>query len=192
MVAHEIRYQKALWRGDADTALVEARAIAVKLTAPALRGYRALWYYLAGAATWSMSKGPNDAHQQAAREQFNEAMKAAPNVGWLWQLAKAEAADEAAEVDVVDQDAIAQVERLETVLLAMGTANVRAFAKKAKRILKNLAKTETFEEGQRELGELLGFAAGSEESEASPDPWWPGETYPPGECRLLRFCLGRP
>lgn len=176
VVAHEIRYQKALWMGDADTALVEARAIVAKLTAPELRGYRALWHYLAGAAAWSMSKVPNDAHQRTAREQFTEAMKAAPNVGWLSRIAKAESADEAAEANVVDQDAIAQVEQLETVLLAMGTANDRAFEKKAKRILKNLAKSETFEEGQRELGELLGFTAGNEGSDAAPDPWWLGET----------------
>lgn len=176
VVAHEIRYQKALWMGDAGTALIEARAITAKLTAPELRGYRALWHYLAGAAAWSMSKAPNDAHRQAAREQFSEAMKAAPQVGWLSRLAKAESADEAAEAEIVDQDAITQVERLETVLLAMGTANDRAFEKKAKRILKNLGKPETFEEGQRELGELLGFTAGNEESDAAPDPWWLGET----------------
>lgn len=176
VVAREIRYQKALWRGDADTALIEARAITAKLTAPELRGYRAWWHYLAGAAAWSMSKAPNDAHQRAAREQFAEATKAAPNVGWLSRLARAESADEAAEAEVVDQDAIAQVERLETVLLGMGTANDRAFEKKVQRILKNLAESNTFEEGQRELGELLGFVAGNDESDAAPDPWWLGET----------------
>ncbi|WP_447406511.1 hypothetical protein, partial [Clostridium perfringens] len=78
--------------------------------------------------------------------------------------------------EIVDEDAIVQVERLEATLLAMGTANDRAFEKKAKRILKNLVKPETFEEGQRELGELLGFTAGNGESDAAPDPWWLGET----------------
>ncbi|WP_314716970.1 DEAD/DEAH box helicase [Sphingobium yanoikuyae] len=176
VVAREVRYQKALWMGDAETALVEAKAITAKLTAPELRGYRALWHYLAGAVAWSMSKKSNDSHQQMAREQFGEAMKAAPNVGWLARLAKAESAAEAAETELVDQDAIAQVERLEAVLLAMGTANDRAFEKKAKRTLKNLAKPETFEEGQRELGELLGFIPGNQETDAAPDPWWLGET----------------
>ncbi|MER9965583.1 DEAD/DEAH box helicase [Mesorhizobium sp. M0060] len=176
VVAHEVRYSKALWMGDADTALVEARAITAKLTAPELRGYRALWHYLAGAVAWSMSKAANDAPQQAAREQFSEAMRAAPAVGWLARLAKAQSADEATEAEIVDEDAIVQVERLEAALLAMGTANDRAFEKKAKRILKNLGKPETFEEGHRELGELLGFVAGNEESDAAPDPWWLGET----------------
>lgn len=176
VVTHEIRYQKALWMGDAGTALTEARIITAKLIAPELRGYRALWHYLAGAAAWSMSKAPNDAHQRAAREQFREAMKAAPQVGWLSRLANAESVDEAVEAETVDQDALTQVERLETVLLSMGTANDRAFEKTAKRILKNLGKPKYFEEGQRELGELLGFTAGNEESDAAPDPWWLGET----------------
>lgn len=176
VVAHEVRYAKALWMGDVDTALVQARAITAKLTAPELRGYRALWHYLAGAVAWSMSKTANDSHQQTAREQFAEAMKAAPGVGWLARLAKAQSTEEAAESDVVDEDAIVQVEQLEATLLAMGTANDRAFEKKAKRILKNVGKLETFEEGQRELGELLGFIAGNDESDAAPDPWWLGET----------------
>lgn len=176
VVAHEVRYSRALWMGDSETAFIEARAITAKLTAPELRGYRALWHYLAGAVAWSMSKSPNDAHQKTAREQFAEAMKAAPGVGWLARLAKAQSTDEAAESEIVDEDAIVQVERLEAMLLAMGTAHDRAFEKKAKRILKNLGKPETFEEGQRELGELLGFVSGNEESDAAPDPWWLGET----------------
>lgn len=176
VVAHEVRYSKALWMGDADTALLEARAVVAKLTAPELRGYRALWHYLAGSVAWSLSKAADDAHQQTAREQFAEAMKAAPSVGWLARLGKAHSSEEASESEIVDEDAITQVERLEATLLAMGTANDRAFEKKAKRILKNLVKPETFEDGQRELGELLGFNAGNAESDAAPDPWWLGET----------------
>lgn len=176
VVVHEVRYSKALWMGDTDTALTEARAITSKLTAPELRGYRALWHYLAGSLAWSMSKAANDAHQRTAREQFREAMKAAPNVSWLARLAKAQSTDQAAEAEIVDEDANAQVDRLETALLKMGTANDRTFEKKAARIINNLGKPETFEEGQRELGDLLGFTTGNEKSDAAPDPWWLGET----------------
>jgi hypothetical protein len=176
VVALEVGYSKALWMGDTETALIKARTITAKLTAPELRGYRALWHYLAGAVAWSMYKAANDGHQQMAREQFSEAMKAAPGVGWLARLAKAQSTQDAAESQIVDEDAIVQVERLETALLAMGTANDRAFEKKVKRILQNVGKPTTFEEGQRELGELLGFNAGNAESDAAPDPWWLGET----------------
>lgn len=61
-------------------------------------------------------------------------------------------------------------------LLAMGTANDRAFEKKARRILRNLGVASTFEEGQRELGEILGLRPGNAESDAAPDPWWLGDT----------------
>lgn len=176
VVAHEVRYSKALWMGDADTALLEARAVIAKLTAPELRGYRALWHYLAGSVAWSMSKAFDDAHKKTAREQFGEAMKAAPSVGWLARLAQAQSSEDPSESEIVDRDTIAQVERLEAALLAMGTANDRAFEKKAKRILKHLVEPETFEEGQRELGELLGFNAGNAETDAAPDPWWLGDT----------------
>ena len=58
------------------------------------------------------------ADQQSAREQFEEAMKTAPGVGWLARLAKAQSTHEAAEAVSVDEDAIVQVERLEASLLA--------------------------------------------------------------------------
>lgn len=175
VVPHEIRYQKAIWSGNYSAALVEARAVVTQLTAPELRGYRALWHYLAGAASWQLSASADDAHQLAAREQFEEAMKAAPNVAWLARLASAKVAEDAAEVEIVDQETVAQVEKLESRLLGMGTASDRLFERKAKRILRNLSKPETFEEGQRELGELLGFDAGNSEDDAAPDPWWLGE-----------------
>ena len=45
VVAHEVRYQRAIWSGDYERALREAREITAKLKGPELRGYRALWHY---------------------------------------------------------------------------------------------------------------------------------------------------
>ena len=73
-------------------------------------------------------------------------------------------------------DVTSQVERLEGVLLAMGTAHDMKFEKKAKEIFEGLAEPETFEEAQHQLGELLGFVAGNGNSDAEPDPWWLGDT----------------
>ena len=56
------------------------------------------------------------------------------------------------------------------------TASDHKFEKRAKAILDALASPKTFEEGQRQLGELLGFFAGNCEGDAAPDPWWLGET----------------
>lgn len=175
IVSHEVKYQKALWMGDKDQALIESKAILAKLTAPELRGYRALWHYLAGAVSWSMSTDAGDAYAQGAREQFSAAMRAAPSVSWLSQLAQATGSAGEAEV-APDHDLTAQVEQMEALLLAMGTANDRKFEKRAALILNNLAKAGTFEEGQRQLGELLGFNAGKIEADASPDPYWLGKT----------------
>ena len=173
---HEVLYQKALWMADKQKAYQEARKIVSMLTAPELRGYRALWHYLAGAAAWSMSTDSNGNYQHIAREQFAEARDAAPYVGWLAQLARDEPLEQTAGTEISDQDIIAQVERLEEILLKMGTASDQNFEKKARRILENLNTSAGFEEGQRELGELLGFIAGNIEADASPDPWWLGAT----------------
>ena len=175
VVGHEIGYQSALWAGDPETALVEARAVLAKLTAPELRGYRALWHYLAGSAAWSASSRPDDGHRRLAREQYGAALKAAPAVAWLARLARAGLATEAAEAEVSDVEVVGQVDRLEALLLRMGTTNDRKFEAKAKRILTNLGRASTFEEGHRELGELLGFTVGNDESDAAPDPWWLGD-----------------
>lgn len=175
-VKHEVLYQKALWMGDKQQAYQEARKIVSKLTAQELRGYRALWHYLAGAAARSMSTSENDDYQSIAREQFTEAMNAAPFVAWLAQLARDELLEETTGDAIPDQDIIAQVERLEEILLGMGTASDQRFEKKVRRILENINTSASFEEGQRELGELLGFIAGKVETDASPDPWWLGAT----------------
>ena len=42
--------------------------------------------------------------------------------------------------------------------------------------MEGLAGEADFEHAHRQLGELLGFIAGKEESDGSPDPWWLGKT----------------
>jgi hypothetical protein len=175
VVSHEVRYQKALWSGDFERALTEARAVTAKLKAPGLRGYRALWHYLAGSVSQMLTVKPGDGYATAAREQFAAAKDAAPSVPWLANLMRADAVADGDADDGPSVDVNAQVERLERVLLALGTASDHNFEKRAKSILEALAVPGTFEEGQRQLGELLGFVAGNDKSDAAPDPWWLGE-----------------
>ena len=52
-VTDEIKYQKVLWGGNHVEALDRAERVIGRLTDPALRGYRALWHYLAGNAAKS-------------------------------------------------------------------------------------------------------------------------------------------
>ncbi|WP_216635618.1 helicase C-terminal domain-containing protein, partial [Croceicoccus bisphenolivorans] len=174
-VSHEVRYQKAIWSGDYERALEEARSATAKLTAPELGGYRALWHYLAGSASQRLSKSPGDGPAKLALEQFRAAKDAAPNVPWLAQLSRGEATDAVSAEIGADAEINVQVERIEAMLLALGTASNHKFEKRAKEILDAIADPDAFEEGQRKLGELLGFTAGNGKGDADPDPWWLGE-----------------
>ena len=49
-VPQEIEYQKRLWQGDYEVALDYAERVLGGLASTELRGYRALWHYLAGSA----------------------------------------------------------------------------------------------------------------------------------------------
>lgn len=51
-VPFELDYQYAMWRGDYAAALEACRKILAELKDSELRGYRALWSYLAGSAAW--------------------------------------------------------------------------------------------------------------------------------------------
>ena len=51
-VGHEIEFQERLSQCDYEAALAAAESVLAGLTAPELRGYRALWHYLAGSAAW--------------------------------------------------------------------------------------------------------------------------------------------
>ena len=132
VVTHEVRYQKAIWSSDYERALTEARAVTAGLKATELRGYRALWHYLAGSASQSLSAQPGDSAERVAREQFLAAKGAAPSVPWLAPLARGVAANENGKSEGVSVDVNVQVERLEGVLLALGTASNHQFEKRAK------------------------------------------------------------
>ncbi len=174
-VPHEVLFQRAMWQGHYMQALAEARQVIAILNAKSLGGYRALWHYLAGSAAQKLSTAQGDGHEKVAHEQFSEALKSAPSVPWLVQLVSGgQTPKEEDHGHSVDE--ISQVERLESVLLAMGTATNKKFEKKAKSILDGLMDPACFEEAQRQLGELLGFVAGNGRGDADPDPWWLSDT----------------
>src|SRR5690606_37280078 len=49
-VKHDIRYLRAMWQGDFATAFDHCRDVLATINSPNLKGYRALWNYLAGCA----------------------------------------------------------------------------------------------------------------------------------------------
>jgi hypothetical protein len=173
-VPHEIAYQMAQWDEDYGVALKEARQVITKLNAPSLNGYRAMWHYLAGSVAQRLSTVDADQYSKTAREQFSKAKSSAPSVPWLAQLASGRSDPLAKVSPSTTMEVSVQVEKLEGVLLSLGTSDDKKFEKRAKVILEGLAKPNSFEEAQRQLGELLGFDAGNSNGDADPDPWWFG------------------
>ncbi|SFO40696.1 Helicase C-terminal domain-containing protein [Cohaesibacter marisflavi] len=175
IVKHEVIFQEALWNNDDESALASARTILGGLNHPDLRGYRALWHYLAGSAALRLSEDDGDGQSKAAQEQFEKAKKAAPSVSWLNTLARIVSAHEDGPEDDQRPETLKQVELLEKQFLALGTATNAKFEKRVAKIQKEILSPETFETAQVDLGKLLGFSSGNDESDAAPDPWWLGE-----------------
>lgn len=170
-VKYEIDYQTSLWRGDYTSAVGFAEQALGELTSPDVRGYRALWHYLAGSAAHLGARSGGAALESKGRSHFAEAYKCAPDIPWLAEFARREA-PETLDADVADLALQQQVERLAAELSRLGPTHERKFATLEKEILQGLEHPDTFERAQVQLGNLLGFIAGKQESEGSPDPWW--------------------
>lgn len=169
-VKYEIEYQTSLWRGDYPRALGFAEQALSKLTSSDVRGYRALWHYLAGSAAYLGAKSVGGLKTKG-RSHFAEAYKCAPDIPWLSEFARKEA-PEALNAEAADPALQQQVERLAAELSRLGSTHERKFASLEREILQGLSHPDTFEQAQVHLGNLLGFIAGKQESEGSPDPWW--------------------
>lgn len=171
VVKFETEYQTALWRGDYEKALECAESVLGGLIASELRGYRALWNYLAGSAASIGAKSGLISLDAKARYHFSQAYKCAPDIRWLAEFARKELPElklEAEKEHALKQ----QVERISVELVRLGKTHDREFVKLEKKILTNLRVPESFEEAQVELGKLMGFISGKREEEGSPDPWW--------------------
>ena len=150
----------------------KAKLVLAELKAPELRGYRALWHYMAGSAAFLGAKHqPGIGLEQVSEEQFRQAMKAAAHLPWTAALLPKRGSVDLPEVDLELAD---QVERLEAQLLSLGTAHDRKFVQVEREILDGLASNTKFEAAHERLGRLLGFVSGNDESDAAPDPWWLG------------------
>lgn len=170
-VSWEVDYQTYMWRSDFMAAIGAAERVLGLLRSPELRGYRALWAYLAGSAAHLAAIAGNVGMDQKARQYFESAYKSAPDISWLTKFARRQIPT-VVEASEDDTDILTQVECIGSELARLGTLHDRAFAAKEKEILEGLLNPDTFELAQVELGKILGFSSGKIESEGSPDPWW--------------------
>lgn len=171
VVAQEIAWQTSMWNEDYVKAHEAARDVLGGLTDIGLRGYRALWHYLAGAAAELAASEGEAGFESHARTQYRKAKEAAIGIPWLIALARGNSVTPSDEEQ--DQTIIMlQVEQLEAQLVKLGTVHNREFSAREKEIREGLKDGNKFEHAQVLLGEHLGFSAGKRESDASPDPWW--------------------
>ncbi len=173
-IAHELEYQYAIWAGDYIKALDACRKVLAELTDADLKGYRALWNYLAGAAAWLSHHHGMTTDKSSPKIYFSEAQKASQAIRWLATLSRTIDISDVPKDAIVGSRTVPLIERLEGVLDRLGTTYDSSFAKEEKFILKNLesGKSRQFEEAHMKLGEILGFDAGNIETPGAPDPWW--------------------
>lgn len=174
VVKDEITYQEAIWNKDFAGALNSARAILGHLNHENLRGYRALWYYLAGSTALRLSSTPSDTHALTAKDYFNRAKSCAPSLSWLNSLARELGTDVLQPDTPANLELKHQIEAISRQFIECGLATNHKFEKRVNRIIEGFLRPDKFEQAQVELGLLLGFTAGNEESDAAPDPWWLG------------------
>jgi Helicase C-terminal domain len=171
-VAHEIEYQHCLWNSDFVGALESCRSVLAILTDPDLKGYRALWYYLAGSTAYLGARNEIESLDSTAREYFSESSKAAPGLPWLNKLSHYRQDPDSQAL--VNNETLVIVENMEQVLENLGTVHNRKYDEKEKLILDGISSSEAkqFENAHMELGTLLGYDAGNKETNGAPDPWW--------------------
>ena len=172
VVGWEVEFQERLWQGDYEAALGCAERVLGSLTLPELRGYRAIWHYLAGSSAWLGAANGVAGLNVKARAHFGRAKEAATSIPWLVALARYQ--PDSVEVAADNAILLGQIERVEATLAQLGTVHDRAFAKREKQILEGLSSTEKgpFEQAHKLLGEMIGFDADKKELDGSPDPWW--------------------
>jgi hypothetical protein len=173
-VKHEVDYQIAIWNGDFISALDAARKVITELNDSELRGYRALWYYLAGCAAYDVYRLGENSLLHIAQEYFKLAQNATMTIRWLNDLSRIKALNIDNNELEIDPNLVNLIERMESIIEKLGTVHDRKFADREKEILDGINQKESkkFEHSHMLLGELLGFESGNKETDGSPDPWW--------------------
>lgn len=169
-VSSEISYQMATWQGDFAGALDSATTVLSNTKNPDLRGYRALWNYLAGSAAHLAHARGQLSSSDREKAHFAAAKNAAIGLRWLIDLGTQKTGR--ASDSNLETSSIEQIEAVQRRIMELGLSQDRRYASKEREIRVGLSENTSFEAAQVSLGILLGLDARKIESDGSPDPWW--------------------
>jgi hypothetical protein len=171
-VRDEVAFSYAMTRGDYPRAVDHAVQVAEKLSGKAVESYRAWWYYQAGAAGWMGSHAFNRPDMlDRAQDLFRRAAAASSTVHWFATLAYSQpGATSAPDVARVDLKA---AERIHAKLRSIGFYGT-GLNKQEEMLNARLgsASHTQWEEGLKQLGNLLGFDARHPGGTNDPDSVW--------------------
>ena len=167
----ELKFQYAVWKKDYKSAFDYANNIIGILNAPALKGYKCFWNYMAGCIAYYLFQNGQVEYKAAGAQHLSEALKENISIRWLSGLSEKLFSVESDTIEDTDFffDCIEQVEKIFTLL-----PTPQKIEKKIKSILNDLKSFDgkEFERGHKELGELLGFISENPNSTGAPDPYW--------------------
>jgi hypothetical protein len=163
--ALEVQAWQAAWRGDLEEASNLAGQAADELHGEAVAAYRCLWMYLA--ASWSTAGAGSDTDQAHALSLRQNAEACARHLSWRPRLMPQDIPRE------LPGEYGEREERAVALLLDLGLRGLR-FEKRLDAIASLIADqhANSFEEGLRALGELLGFESVRPTGSAQPDGAW--------------------
>lgn len=168
----EVEYQYDLWRKDYASALTHAGAVVDQLGGDKLAGYRALWSYFAGSASYLQGVAAGDKLAlDSAAARFRSASQAVRNVSWFAQLSHEMDAQWMAEEPPLLLTLAAEF--VYEYILSLGVQGKkfeRALADLSDDIEQNQA--DRFDRAVVELGRMLGFHAEKPEGNGAPDGVW--------------------
>jgi Rad3-related DNA helicase len=174
----EVTYGYRLWNGDYKAAAEIAKGLADGVTAGGLDAYRAWWSYLAGAGYALLAKDAGDPKLEQISENYTSVARAAAGFsswyGTLHGPSAGTTGPTAKGPSLADSES---AEGIQETLARLGLRGIRfdQFLAETKRFLGS-TKADTFHEGLRRLGEMLGWDAFVPGGEGEPDVVWRNDT----------------
>lgn len=167
----ELQFQYLLWKKDYKNAFDYACNIVGNLNAPALRGYKCFWNYMAGCMAYYLYRNGQTQYKTPGVKHFIEASNENISIRWLAGLPERLFSDKGRDIQEDDFffDCIERIERFFTTKSTM-----QKLEKCIGEIISNLKSSDgkAFERGHKELGDLLGYISYNPESTGAPDPYW--------------------